>query len=167
MSREIKFRAWLKEPKIMAEVKGSTTLENKIPYSRGKFVTEKLVKVEQNENINALWWCYERDDGKETECEIMQYTGFKDCKSVDIFEGDIVKYTTCDFFSKAQTKREFYGFVYFSRGAFRVKTKKLEFNGENSDLLENRRICEVIGNIYDGGERSETGFCENKRSEAE
>ena len=80
--------------------------------------------------------------------KILQYTGFKDCKGVEIFEGDIVKYTTCDFFSKAQTKREFYGLVYFSRGAFRVKTKKLEFGGENSDLLENRCICEVVGNIY-------------------
>ena len=65
---------------------------------------------------------------------IMQYTGLKDSKGVEIYEGDIIKYLS-----------SYYGIVKFYNGSFVRGNDNgyADIDGENS---------EVIGNIYENPE---------------
>jgi len=74
---------------------------------------------------------------------IMQYTGLKDKKGVEIYEGDIVEYDTD--FGDGKLKEE----ISFKDGGFFTGTQAISELVISNDTMEH---FEVIGNIYDNPE---------------
>ncbi|WP_338950134.1 YopX family protein [Fusobacterium nucleatum] len=121
--REIKFRAWLKEKKIIGKVLGIDILHKEIYFS--------------NENIN----CYEYTEFKDI--ELMQYTGLKDMREKEIYEGDIVKLRANHGIGVVKYYDEWGAFV-----VEYIKSKPLAVLGMNY-YKEN---IEILGNIYENSE---------------
>ena len=120
--REIKFRAWHKEKKIMGEVLGIDILHKEIFFS--------------NEDVN----CYEHTDFKDI--ELMQYTGLKDKNNKEIYEGDIL--------SDGNNDKPYK--VIFENGSFRAEFDGdfEEYSFDLIDVVA--QGCEVVGNIYENPE---------------
>ena len=114
--REIKFRAWLENGKKMVEVCNIAFHNKEITYQEdlcGDFYSEKA--------DNFI---------------LMRYTGLKDTKDVDIYEGDIVEY----YGKLYEIKWMFSGFyLHDPKGGF-------------IELAECDECCEVVGNIYENPE---------------
>ena len=121
--REIKFRAWLKEKKIIGKVLGIDILHKEIYFS--------------NENIN----CYEYTEFKDI--ELMQYTGLKDMREKEIYEGDIVKLRANHGIGVVKYYDEWGAFV-----VEYIKPRPLAVLGMNYY----KEDIEVLGNIYQNPE---------------
>ena len=121
--REIKFRAWHKEEKIIGEVLGIDILYKEIFFS--------------NEDVD----CYEHTDFKDI--ELMQYTGLKDKNNKEIYEGDIVKLRTNHGIGVVKNYDEWGAFV-----VEYIKPRPLAVLGTNYY----KEDIEVIGNIYENPE---------------
>ena len=120
MSREIKFRAWLKEDKKMVNVE---TMD---------FTDKSMQYLEKNEIINAyLLKRMSFDD-----VELMQYTGVKDKNGKEIYEGDII---ICKY--DPQIAME----VKWVDEGFRTLGK---YDGDNYVGFV-KDSAEVIGNVYE------------------
>ena len=105
--REIKFRAWHKEEKIMGEVLGIDILHKEIFFS--------------NEDVD----CYEHTDFKDI--ELMQYTGLKDMGEKEIYEGDIL----------FEILGEEYFKVIFENGSYRAENEEYSLDlSEYAHLCE-------------------------------
>lgn len=120
--REIKFRAWHKEKKIMGNVLGIDILHKEIFFS--------------NEDVD----CYEHVDFKNI--ELMQYIGLKDKNGKEIYEGDIL----------FESFGEKYYKVVFENGSFRAEFEGdfEEYSFDLIDVVA--QGYEVVGNIYQNPE---------------
>ena len=121
--REIKFRAWHKEKKIMREVLGIDILHKEIFFS--------------NEDVD----CYEHTDFKDI--ELMEYTGLKDKNEKEIYEGDIVKLRANHGIGVIKYSDEWGAFV-----VEYIKPRPLVVLGMNYY----KEDIEILGNIYENSE---------------
>ena len=113
MKREIKFRAW---DEVRMKMKC-------------KFTLETFTSLPSRKEIHN--W------------EIMQFTGLKDKNSVEIYEGDILK------FGNNNTTE-----VTFENGCFNVFDEPLgwDFDSEEVPIKALMSYCKVIGNIHENPE---------------
>ena len=129
----IKFRAWDKESKQM-------------------FRVQALQFYGENNTVDACWTNGVDFDGESTLGEpelnnlhnlvLMQYTGLKDKKSVEIFEGDVL-------FHPLQGRRKV--FYPYSERVASYGLRDID-SGFGSTLQDSHAVWEVIGNIYENPE---------------
>lgn len=125
--REIKFRAWDSEKKIMF----SSDVLNVFIHFDGQL---------QSANENGII----RGTYNTPKLNLMQYTGIKDGNGVEIYEGDILNV------SKEYSGSFFPTQVIFENGAFRTQISHMH---NPVPLTEERALTlEVIGNIYQNKE---------------
>lgn len=131
MNREIKFRAWHKEEKLMFTPE---TLFFKNPGNRGIWLNESSINVGVR-YINKIYGYVGAS------IELMQYTGLKDKNGKEIYEGDIIR---CDWNDKR-----------YKPTTWSVDWDKtnccFEFEG-GSPYDDAAHHFEVIGNIHENPE---------------
>ena len=133
MSREIKYRAWLKEEKKMVNVE---TMD---------FTDKSMQHLEKNEIIDA----YLLRRMVFEDVEIMQYTGLKDKNGKEIYEGDILKYN----FPYDGRLKHISPVTYLeTQASFGLK----DIYGNEIPLyrITSNNYFEVVGNIYEKEEKN-------------
>lgn len=129
MSREIRFRAWVKQSKKMAFFTGEVWITTNSP------TTELTIGLEgwiaqgsyQNDHYNGM-------NIPHGEFELMQYTGLKDKNGTEIYEGDILK--AGETIAPCVWDEEYAQFIF--------DTPKMSYFGWD--------ILTIIGNIYENPE---------------
>lgn len=118
-----KFRAWSKEQKFMMPVENI--------HFKYKLINE-----------NGVWRMFD-------EIELMQSTGLTDKNGIEIFEGDIVRYT-----SSIMAKNEWHKKItrYGSALVMASFDDKTRDSAELLNLLSIHKGIEVLGNIYQNPE---------------
>ena len=116
--REIKFKAYIKKSAIV------------VPVQRINF---DCSTVEVRLDEGDLW------EFDFEEVELMEFTGLRDKNGNDIYESDIIRYSTDPFGQKGT----FTYSVIFAQGQFRT---------ERSTLWAVHLVCEVVGNVWENHE---------------
>ena len=150
--RDIKFRAWDKYKKEM----------HIVSEMNWNIFSEEIEIISTGYKDNSCL-AYNRNHSSE-KCdigalEIMQYTGLKDEKENEIYEGDIIDFSYDMFVGNFDTFIA-KGVVVFDEGAFYVELFENERTTKDEAYLLygiNIDTIEVIGNIYDNPELLEKG----------
>lgn len=128
--REIKFRAWWKEAKIMVEVKclrDNGSIEFFVPVSSGEKKWNELEVLDEPEQY-----------------ELMQFTGLKDKNGKEIYEGDVVR-----------AKGDVVGSIVFFNGAFMWTDGACHWQMVDWQIEKTAKKCEwaeIIGNRFENPE---------------
>lgn len=123
--REIKFRAWLKEKKEMIDNARPDFFCKQLHYLRGNSAGGQDVLGVSTEDI-----------------ELIQYTGLKDMREKEIYEGDVL--------SNGNDEKPYK--VIFENGSYRAEFEE-DFEEYSFDLIDVvAQGCEIIGNIYENPE---------------
>ena len=130
--REIKFRAFLKNKKVVGKV-------NAIDFSLEKV----RVSYYNVETENIITGTYDLSD-----VELMQYIGLKDKKRREVDEGDIVLVT----YKNGECGKFRIGFMNGAFVAIDIKNNISHFNFDDYRIEEMIESIEVIGNIYENPE---------------
>lgn len=129
MSREIKFRAWDYDTNIM--VYPDSELET-------TFCFDKVGLSVYHNNGQEM-----------SSFELMQYTGIKDKNGKEVYEGDIIKYSS-DVINSFYRVNEIFREVRFKYGMYGIKGIEDGTHIPFGNILKCQ--YEVIGNIYENPE---------------
>lgn len=129
MMKELKFRAWDKQSKVMREV--------------------EIINFELEEVTCWDWNTHEYIDLSFDEIELIQYTGLNDVNGVEIYTGYIVEYSAIA--PSSDPKDGDIGVVKLEDGSFRIKPleKNYTFLFPNGNIKNPSGFWTVIGNIYE------------------
>ena len=124
--REIKFRAWVKDGKEIVDVEEIDFMNKVINYIYNDY------KNNEQEIIGAYF----------EDIELLEYSGLKDMKGKEIYEGDILFESSIEEYFK----------VVFENGSFKAEFEG-DFEEHSFDLIDVvAQGCEVVGNIYENPE---------------
>lgn len=152
--REIKFRA-MPNKDFMRNENQKNILNSIAYYTKGEFYDDtfiygyladgyiigKTIETGEEYFVPSYWIPVE----KET---IGQYTGLKDKNGKEIYEGDIIQYT-----SEVMTKKVWNCEIERIGATFAVRTSEKSYmDGSYLNVLSRDKKCEVIGNIFENRE---------------
>ena len=125
--REIKFRGWIKKKKLMVYFGLFETDMTYLYYAKDKNGDFGLFIDEENDPI-------------------MQYTGLKDKKDKEIYEGDIVRWIIPEDISEFEREKRI---IFWNKDSCGFFGKTLD---SKYHCFINGELFEIIGNIYENPE---------------
>jgi uncharacterized phage protein (TIGR01671 family) len=145
MNRTIKFRAWHKEYKIMRQILSLEMEPKEYPEASTRIA---IYTVFDHPSIHAALIKARFAKWRETDCEIMQYTGLHDKNGKEIYEGDILE---VDWEARTTVHAVEWGGDY---PAFELSPNPfVESNGlQYVTVVCEDCECAIIGNIYQNPE---------------
>lgn len=154
--REIKFRAWFAKERKMVDVKrldihggiispSYQTVYAETDFEKGGWYTKLKESTKRNTSLPNSSEQIKR-------VSLMQYTGFKDCEGVEVYEDDIIE-LTLNFYDEDSCTSEqkvANGLVMFDSGQWHVRVRSL---GAGTNLFgQDSRKVRVVGNIHESPE---------------